>query len=361
MSIASDKIIDPQQAEMEAHLSAFLHQRVIASERVGGGKNSQVYHLTCDAGGQTMEYAIKRYFRHSADARDRLGVEYAALHFMAENGISCVPRPLTVDRDGGYAVYEYIRGEKICAESILPAEIDEAVAFLSRLEEIKGQTDSAIFEGASEACFSIQAIVDNVENRLARLTAVQEQGTSYDALRAFLTKDFQPAFREILEWCADYANRKRISFSEDIPPEKRTLSPSDFGFHNALRRDGKMVFLDFEYFGWDDPAKMLVDFLLHPALPMQISDELRKRYIGGLLKHFAADYELVHRTRIVYPLFGLKWIMIILNEFLTADYMRRQFAQEGFQDKDRLQSEQLIKAKHWLKKIQSEYKEFPYA
>ena len=53
----------------------------------------------------------------------------------------------------------------------------------------------------------------------------------------------------------------------ELPVEQRTLSPSDFGFHNALRRpDGRVVFLDLEYFGWDDPAKMISDFLLHPAL-----------------------------------------------------------------------------------------------
>ena len=47
-----------------------------------------------------------------------------------------------------------------------------------------------------------------------------------------------------------------VSWEQELLEQYRTLSPSDFGFHNALRTPaGTMVFLDFEYFGWDDPAK----------------------------------------------------------------------------------------------------------
>ena len=56
--------------------------------------------------------------------------------------------------------------------------------------------------------------------------------------------------------------RTHMSFERDIDSAERTLSPSDFGFHNALKRsDGRIVFLDFEYFGWDDPAKMTAEEL----------------------------------------------------------------------------------------------------
>jgi hypothetical protein len=44
----------------------------------------------------------------------------------------------------------------------------------------------------------------------------------------------------------------------DAPLSARlqVLSLSDFGLHNPLRHpDGKLAFLGFEYFGWDEPAK----------------------------------------------------------------------------------------------------------
>jgi hypothetical protein len=40
--------------------------------------------------------------------------------------------------------------------------------------------------------------------------------------------------------------RSSAPFDREIPRTERTLSPSDYGFHNALRRpDGTLVFLDF--------------------------------------------------------------------------------------------------------------------
>ena len=42
--------------------------------------------------------------------------------------------------------------------------------------------------------------------------------------------------------------------------EDLQISPSDFGFHNALRTNTGPVFFDFEFSGWDDPAKTIIDF-----------------------------------------------------------------------------------------------------
>ena len=37
----------------------------------------------------------------------------------------------------------------------------------------------------------------------------------------------------------------------------RCVSPSDFGFHNAIvRGSGEICFIDFEYAGWDDSAQV---------------------------------------------------------------------------------------------------------
>src|SRR6266480_4587472 len=66
-----------------------------------------------------------------------------------------------------------------------------------------------------------------------------------------------------------------------LPQASRILSPSDFGFHNAIRRpDGTLAFVDFEYFGWDDPAKTIVDFLLHPG--MSVADTLKRRFAAAV-------------------------------------------------------------------------------
>ena len=76
-----------------------------------------------------------------------------------------------------------------------------------------------------------------------------------------------------------------FDFAAEIAPECRTLIPSDLGAHNALRgADGKLYFLDFEYFGWDDPVTSIANFVMHPG--MQLSEPQRASYQHALLRPF---------------------------------------------------------------------------
>src|SRR5262249_37849068 len=137
---------------------------------------------------------------------------------------------------------------------------------------------------------------------------------------------------DVTAWCRREASAAGIAFDRALSLEDRTLSPSDFGFHNAIRRPGGgLVFLDFEYFGWDDPAKTIADFLLHPA--MTLSAALKYRFAAGMIALFDNTASLRARARIVYPLFALKWVTILLNDFLperftqaTAERRAVQFA-----------------------------------
>ena len=140
---------------------------------------------------------------------------------------------------------------------------------------------------------------------------------------------------------------------------ERTLSSSDFGFHNALKRaNGQIVFLDFEYFGWDDPAKMISDFLLHPQIYLRAN--LKSRFFKEMLNCFDFIPNIDKRIMIVYPLFGLKWCLILLNEFVSADLLRRHFAESGEIDQEQLRAEQLAKARIMLLRIVREHESFPY-
>ena len=90
-------------------------------------------------------------------------------------------------------------------------------------------------------------------------------------LAQFLQQEFIPFRKTAEEWCRDFCHSHGFDPSNEIPTNARTLSPSDFGFHNTLRRpDGELAFLDFEYFGWDDPAKTITDFLLHPGMQLPL-------------------------------------------------------------------------------------------
>ena len=143
-----------------------------------------------------------------------------------------------------------------------------------------------------------------------------------------------------------------LAFDEPIDPGLRTLSPSDFGFHNALLQvDGSIVFLDFEYFGWDDPVKLASDFVLHPGMDLTL--ELKKRFLELMSDVFGADKTFSMRLRASLPLYAMRWTMILLNEFLPERWARRVMAGAGG-DRDTILKTQLAKARAMVKRAENE-------
>ena len=103
---------------------------------------------------------------------------------------------------------------------------------------------------------------------------------------------------------------------------------------------------------------MIADFLLHPA--QTLTEEIKRRFVHGILNIFAADHDLVARLDHVYPLVGLKWCMIMLNEFVPGDLARREFAAHAPIDAAKKKSDQLAKSRAMLAKIMTENNSFPY-
>ena len=263
-----------------------------------------------------------------------------------------------MDTDRGYAIYEYIDGIQIEPKKVSENDIDFAVQFLTKLAECKNKEGGEDLPLASEACFSIQTIIDVIDSRLGKLFALQNHNPQFAVLHTYLRDDFIPSFEEIRKWCLSSLNRLRISSVFELSNDERTLSPSDFGFHNALRRNtGEIIFVDFEYFGWDDPAKMVSDFLLHPG--MELSRDLKQQFFTGILRIFTQHGNFLKRIEIVYPLCALNWCLIFLNEFIPEYLERRTFAGSKLNESDLLVT-QLCKSKRMLGAIRSNYAQFPF-
>lgn len=317
--------------------------------RIGGGRNSQVYRLEC-AAGRTL--ALKAYFRHAGDSRDRLAVEFGALEFLWERGIRSIPQPLGRDPEAALGLYSFIPGEP--PQPPTEAEVDAACGFLGQVHALRLDPGAGALPEASEARFSLQAVAANVDQRLLRLAAVDAPVSRESGLAEFLADQLLPAWRTLLQECRARAG---AAFEEPIPAERRTLSPSDFGFHNALRSESGLVFLDFEYFGWDDPAKLVADFLLHPGMDLSLS--LRRRFALGVLDRLAVA-GLAQRARLAFPLFAIKWCSILLNEFLPGPLDRRTFAEPGGSSVHERQARQLVKARTQLATLMDDHARFPF-
>lgn len=351
MSISSAEQFTPADVAMLA--ADLMAQAVTSAEPINKGANNRVYRLKAASG----EYVMKFYFQHPGDTRDRLGTEFKSLSFLWANGIRQIPQPLQAWKTRGCALYSSVDASSSAGQKT-DADIMQAADFLKTLKKLAASDGSSELKPASEAFFSIEGIVATLGSRLERLNC--DDGTAeYAALRRYLDDDFLPLLEAVKSWMKEFSGEHGIPWDRELPAGSRTLSPCDFGFHNALRsRAGAMVFLDFEYFGWDDPVKMVADFLWHPG--MTLSEAQKEDFIVRMQEAFGGDLEYRSRLEMLSPLFGLKWCLILLNEFVAVDMQRRGFAGMVTQDKAAVRLRQLGKAKALSDRVRLAYEYFPY-
>lgn len=337
--------------EMIESLEQLLGEPIAGIEKIGAGGNSRVYRVDTMNG----SYAAKFYFQQTAGGRDRLDAEFGSLRFLWDNGIRSVPQPLVADREQQIAVYQYLHGSEIPAERVTEEHIDQLTNLLVSLRKLVAIPEAAILPLAAEASFSVAGIVDNIHARFDLLQGVSGQEPIYQELTQFLADRFAPALGR---WeNAALTVLGEDAYSTDVPLAARTLSPSDFGFHNALLgEDGRLSFVDFEYFGWDDPVKMISDFMWHPRSTMATT--LKDRYAGRLLEAFGDLDGMDLRLQAVFPLFGLKWCMILLNEFRPEKLARRRFANGSTGEIESVLAVQLAKARNTLARVDQGPKQF---
>jgi hypothetical protein len=331
-----------------------LSQEIEPPTRIGQGRNNQVYEFKDK---NHTRYIAKFYYRHPCDPRDRLNTEFGGLRFLWANGMRCIPKPILASKEHGCAVYGYIDGETITPLGITDADIHQAAQFLVDLKTLSQAIGSNLLPSASEACFSAQDILTNIEFRRKALLSLPWLSRAEETLFDFLQHEFSPGFNVLTSWAKSKLVESGNAMAAELPYRDRTLSPSDFGFHNALRMsDGHIVFLDFEYFGWDDPVKMIADFLLHPG--MQLGAHLRKEFMRSLFDAFGDEKALRARLKIYYPLLGLNWCLILLNEFDPEHRRRRSFSKRNSLPIGEIKNRQLEKAKRMFSSIMQYYAHF---
>jgi len=315
---------------------------VVAIEPLAGGRNNRVFCLET----RDRRVLVKAYVRD--DRRDRLKCEFVFLQYLAWRGVSCVPRPLGADPGLQVALYEFVEGRGLNIEEITEGDVDQAVEFVRAANLGRDDERAQGLVPAAEACFSMTQHLETVERRVARLEEVETISNVDGEARAFVRRDLAPLWRALRRTVEAECARAGL-LATALPPASRCLSPSDFGYHNALREpSGRIRFLDFEYAGWDDPAKLACDFANQPDMPLQPA--LSRRFLAALVDADEAPEQLEQRVRWLTPVYQLKWSCIILNAFLPRDGRPSRVLGE---DADDLQGkrQQLAKARRMLERV----------
>jgi hypothetical protein len=292
-----------------------------AIARLSGGKNNQVYRIDMDAG---APLALKCYFNDPRDGRDRLSTEWNFLDRAWQSGIRAIPQPLLRDRPAQAALYDFVPGRKLVASELEAAHVDTAAEFI---RAINLRPDPAL-PPASESCFSIADHLQIVERRLSRFVALDPRAPRVEEADRFISATLRPVWDAVRNRIAREIRALGLDMHSRLADAECCLSPSDFGFHNALAADdGRLVFLDFEYAGRDDPAKLVVDFFCQPEVPVPVRH--LDRFIASLAEALKFDAAAMARCRLLLDACRIKWVCIMLNDFLPVGAARRSFAATG--------------------------------
>lgn len=291
-----------------------------------GGGNNKVYCVDCDG----KKALLKVYFRDASDTRDRLGAEYSFCAFAWNAGLRQIPRPLAQDPVAGLGLYEYLAGRPLRNGEVDERAVGQGVAFFCELNRHRSLADARALRPGSEACFTMAEHLDCVDRRMKRFDQLDRTTPTGEEANALVHERLIPAWGKIrAEVMAG-----GVAMNHALSAGDRCLSPSDFGFHNSIADgSGRLRFIDFEYSGWDDPAKTVCDFFCQPdvVVPMKFFESVSHAFVEEL----SEPPGHLRRIALLLPVYRVKWCCIMLNEFLPVGSRRRSFAKDAASEEQR--------------------------
>ena len=296
------------------------------------GGNNRVYKVITD----NKNYVLKKYFKSDRDKRDRLHAEYLFFNYAQNCKTALIPDLLSCDMENSMALHEYVEGRKLKKGEIEKEHVRQALGFVRAINQHKNRKSSmgASLSFASEGCFSIEEHIQLMDRRITALSGMEIKDDISKEAEQFILAALVPEWKSIRVSLNSYLEKKK-----KLERDEQIISPSDFGFHNAiLKNDNQVYFIDFEYAGWDDPVKMICDFFCQPGIPVPF--RYFEYFTGGINDIIKSSYNLEEKAKLLLPLHRIKWCCIILNDFLKFDAKRKQFA--SFNEDKR--KEQLKKA-----------------
>ena len=315
----------------------FPNLNLINLELIKGRGNSRIYKLKFS----NSEYGVlKIYPDRQLDIRNRIETEFKAIDLLEKAGLS-VPKALAMNTDMNWAVYSWVEGSSRECDDIF---IEEAANFIQKLDILsKDNKNLKNISPASEACLSGAELERQINDRFNLLKSISDE-----KLGIFLDDVFYPTYINNIKIAKSIMGSQ---FESCIPLSFQIISPSDFGSHNAIKDlSGKTIFIDFEYFGWDDPVKLISDFYWHPA--MNLTEKQQNKWLGRIKNIFVHDNDFDKRLSAYLTIFGLKWCLILLNEFLPNRMNQRVHADNSKATEiNEIKLKQLEKTNNLINKI----------
>ena len=273
--------------------------------KIKKGRNNEVFLYK----EKKQKIIIKKYKFFFTTRYDRFSTEKFFLEFLNKKKIRNVPKLIYSDTKEKINFLSYIDGRKV--KKVKKYQLKSCLQFIKKIN-YRTVYKNFRFQKAADSCLSIHDHVQSCKTRITKLIKKNTNNKNIEnrKILSFLEKEIEPAFKKInLEIDKKFSRSDKI---KKINYKNMILSPSDFGFHNIIEKKNKLYFIDFEYAGWDDPIKLLCDFILNPDYTIS---NLNKNY-------FLDNFNLILEKKIFNPVkyrilvkfHFLKWVCVILNQ-----------------------------------------------
>lgn len=268
-----------------------------------GGANNLVFGCVANE-----HKVVAKFYPQATDPNsDRFRAEREFLGYADAVAPGFAPRLLDVDPARRLLVMEYLEGTRFdVGAHITREDVARAARFLGRLNADLHRARGTITVDAAEGFLKLSQHVENVDRRMADL--------AHDHLPA----EFHGPARILIDsahrtWDSVKSKLQKHLADGDVTDalfqEYRCISPSDFGFHNAMRCAAGIRFFDFEFAGWDDPAKAVADFFLQPRIA---APETFISLLEDAVEPCLPIPALKARVAALRPVLHVKWVTIVL-------------------------------------------------
>ena len=126
--------------------------------------------------------------------------------------------------------------------------MDTVLDFYFAINSFRASEDARLCPKASEACFSLAEHIRLTENRVWNLKNVKDKQKLTKRAVQVLRDELLPTWEQVKYAACLKSEEGGLVLDEEIPGRRYALrlSPSDFGFHNALvDKDKTLIFMDF--------------------------------------------------------------------------------------------------------------------
>ena len=304
----------------------YFESKILSIEKLEHKGNNQLFKIFLD---NNETFLLKKYSKIHMGGWERGKTEFKALSHLWNLGFKEIPQPISFDENENLAIYSYEKGKILKPEEITKEDIDKAVDFLVKLHNLDNE-NKRMFSPASSACLCPKEYINVIDMRISKIINYEPEDNVGKKARKFLDKKVIPKIEELKK--DFFSKTKDMDIEKEIPIGEQVLTPADFGFHNILvnLNSGKKEykFLDFEYFGRDDPVRQILDFI-HHAKSVNLSLKFKKYFIDSYIEKRNLSENFIERLKLLDSIIGMTWVLIRLNVLSKEQLEHIKFAQSS--------------------------------